>query len=87
MTLSISLPPETEEKLRRRAAALGKDVADLALEAVEEKLALPETFLELLAPVHEATAKAGGVDVEELDALVEESRRETFLRRQARPGS
>ena len=39
MVLQISLPPNTEAKLRERAAAEGKDPAVFALEAVEEKLA------------------------------------------------
>ena len=38
MTLTISLPPETEAKLRDRAAATGKDMSTLIREAVEEKL-------------------------------------------------
>ncbi len=37
MTVNISLPPETEAKLRDRAAATGKDVSTLIREAVEEK--------------------------------------------------
>ena len=37
MTVYISLPPETEARLRDRAAATGKDVSTLVREAVEEK--------------------------------------------------
>jgi predicted transcriptional regulator len=40
MTLTISLPPEMEAKLRDRAAATGKDFSTLVREAVEEKLAV-----------------------------------------------
>jgi hypothetical protein len=39
MTLNISLTPEAEAKLRRQAAAAGKDVAAFVLDAVQEKLA------------------------------------------------
>jgi len=39
MTLTISLPPATEAKLRDQSAATGKDLATLVREAVEEKLA------------------------------------------------
>jgi hypothetical protein len=39
MTVTISLPPETEQKLRAQAAATGKDVPTIVREAVEEKLA------------------------------------------------
>ncbi len=38
MTVTISLPAETEAKLRDRAAATGKDVSTFIREAVEEKL-------------------------------------------------
>jgi hypothetical protein len=37
--IRIELSDETEARLRERAAAEGKDPADLALQAVEEKLA------------------------------------------------
>jgi hypothetical protein len=39
MTLTLSFPPETEAKLRERAAASGKDVETIVREAVDEKLA------------------------------------------------
>lgn len=39
MTLTLSLPPEFESRLRERAAASGKDVASFVREAIEEKLA------------------------------------------------
>jgi hypothetical protein len=37
MTLQIDLTPELEAMLREQAAAVGRDVADLAREALEEK--------------------------------------------------
>jgi hypothetical protein len=37
-TLPISLPPDTDRKLRACAAARGQDVASFALEAIQEKL-------------------------------------------------
>ena len=39
MTLSIELSPETEAKLRERAAASGRDIASYARAAIEQKLA------------------------------------------------
>jgi plasmid stability protein len=39
MTLNLSLSPQSEARLRERAAAAGKDVATFVREAVEEKLA------------------------------------------------
>ncbi len=38
MTITLSLPPETEKKLVERAARSGKDVNAFILEAIEEKL-------------------------------------------------
>jgi plasmid stability protein len=43
MTLTLSFPPETEAKLRDRAAASGKDVETIVREAVDEKLAAEAT--------------------------------------------
>jgi plasmid stability protein len=41
MTLHLSFPPDTEARLRERAAATGKDVEQIVREVVEEKLAAP----------------------------------------------
>jgi len=40
MTLQILLSPESEAKLRERAAAEGKDVAAFVRETIEQKLAV-----------------------------------------------
>jgi hypothetical protein len=42
MTLNLSLSPETEAKLRQRAAATGKDVAQFVEEAVQKTLSEPQ---------------------------------------------
>ena len=39
MTLHLSLPPETEARLRERAAAAGKDVETFVRETLEQRLA------------------------------------------------
>jgi hypothetical protein len=39
MTLVVSFQPDVEARLRKAAAAAGKDVSTLVREAVEEKLA------------------------------------------------
>lgn len=39
MTLNIELSPETEAKLRERAAESGKDVTSYARDVIEQKLA------------------------------------------------
>jgi predicted DNA-binding protein len=84
MTLSISLRPETEARLRQRAAALGKDMADVAREAVEEKLAIPESFAEILAPIHQETLQAGGVNEDDVDAIIEQCRMEVYAAKQTK---
>lgn len=42
MTIKIPLSPDTEARLRERAAEAGKDPATYAREALEEKLAASE---------------------------------------------
>ena len=71
-TLSISLLPETEARLRERAAAAGKDPATFVREAVEEMLRTPQTFADGLAPVHRQFAASGMSDTE-LDTLLQSS--------------
>ena len=83
MTISISLSKELEEKLKERAAAAGKDAETFAREALEEKLALPQTFAELLAPIREETQRLGTTE-EELESLIEEVRDEVFAEKQGR---
>jgi hypothetical protein len=48
MTVNLSLPPTTEARLRRYAAATGRDVSTLVVEAIEQKFgsvadALPQS--------------------------------------------
>jgi len=59
MTLSVPITTRFEAKLRKRAAASGKDVVTFVREAVEEKLGQDETFAEILAPVHDAFRASG----------------------------
>ena len=94
MTVTITLPPETEEKLRRRAAESGQ-----TLEAYLQQLAewhasngkdsparepnSERTFDQILAPVREGFAKSGLTD-EELTDLFEEAREEVWKEKQQR---
>lgn len=41
MTLTISLPPETEKRLQGEASRRGLDASDFALKLIEEALARP----------------------------------------------
>ena len=82
MTVMPPLSPELEAKLQERAAA-GKAVTTFVLEAVQEKLRVPQTFAELLAPIHEATRRSGLTQTE-INDLIEDARDEVFAERRAR---
>jgi hypothetical protein len=70
MTITITLPPGMEERLRAQSEATGKDIATLVVEAVEARLSLSQIRLrDILAPVHEDFRKSGMTDAE-LDELL-----------------
>jgi hypothetical protein len=95
--LTIDLSPETEQKLKERAARSGLDVGAYARQLIEEglnggqKLAdvssatdTPEatrTFDDILAPIRAGFAKSG-LTGEELDRLFQEAREEVWQERQ-----
>jgi len=84
MTLNIPVSPETEAKLRERAAALGKDLVQYAASLIEQGVTAP-TFDELLAPVRSDFA-ASGMSSDEIDRfgqdLIANVRRERRATRQ-----
>lgn len=87
MTLSILLPKKTEAKLRKQAAATGKDVETFVREAVEEKLGAKETFAEILAPIHEAFKRGNLPEKKAMDLFYrtrDEVRRSNRKRRSGR---
>jgi hypothetical protein len=61
--------------------AEGKDVATFIREALEEKLRAPQTFAEILAPVHRAFADAG-IDEDAATAIFERLRDEAWRTKQ-----
>jgi len=65
MTLNIPVSPETEAKLRERAAALGKDLVQYVASLIEQGVTAP-TFDELLAPIRSDFA-ASGMTPDEID--------------------
>jgi hypothetical protein len=77
MTLSIPLSADLEAQLRARAAAAGQDVMTFAREVIEEKLRIPLSFAEILAPIHAATSSLG-MSADDLDTLIEECRNDVF---------
>jgi hypothetical protein len=94
MTVTITLPPETEEKLRRRAAESGQTLEAYLQQLAERHAssgnvkpahepASERTFDQILAPVREGFAKSGLTD-EELTDLFEEAREEAWREKQQR---
>ncbi|HWL93076.1 MAG TPA: hypothetical protein VNT79_06050 [Phycisphaerae bacterium] len=58
MTLTISITPEVEEKLRERAVALGRDISQYAADLIRQGVSAP-TFDEILAPVRQDFVDSG----------------------------
>jgi hypothetical protein len=96
MTLTITLAPETEEKLRRRAADRGQTLEAFLQQLVEGAAqcdgAGPEqapskarTFDDILAPVRKGFEQSG-LSEDELSALFEEAREEAWQERQREKG-
>jgi len=87
MTITIDLPPATEEQLRAQAKATGKNISTLVLEAVQARLALAQLqFKDILAPVHGDFARSGMTD-HDLDALLEDSLEKVRSERRSAPSS
>lgn len=83
MTLTIELPLELEQTVRRHADQHGQDVQDFVLQAVQEKLAKARTFDEVCAPFAQAVA-ATGLSDEEFDQFFEEVREEVWQEKQGK---
>jgi hypothetical protein len=83
MSITIDLPPAMAERLRAQAAATGKDVGTLVIEAVDARLLLADLNLgAILAPVHDDFRKSGMTETE-LDELLEDALSESRAARKA----
>lgn len=80
MTLSISITPEAEARLRQRAAATGEPLDVYAAKVLEQAATAP-TLEELLAPARRQIADSGMSD-REFDELVNELRDEVWREKQ-----
>jgi predicted transcriptional regulator len=86
MTITINLPPATEDRLRAQAEATGKDLSTLIVEAVEARLALAQLSLrDILAPVHEDFRKSGMSEAE-LDSFLQDSMAKDRTEGESAPG-
>jgi hypothetical protein len=99
MSITIRLPPETEEKLRQRAAEVGQTVDGYVRQIVERdvlggngghsggfhSLPAPLPSDEALAPFRKEFAESGMTD-DELLKFFEEVREEVYQEKQGRPG-
>ncbi len=86
MTITITLPPATEERLRAQSEATGKNISTLVVEAVEARLSLARLSLrDILAPAH-ADFHGSGMTEAELDALLQGSVDEARSERRSPPG-
>jgi hypothetical protein len=83
MAITITLPPEEEKKLAKRASASGQDVKSYVHQLIRKDIE-QLSFAELFAPVHEAVRRSGISDAE-LDSLlqsaIDESRQERRAKR------
>ncbi len=82
MTITISLPPETEKKLLEAAANSGVAPAAYAGKLIESGLS-GGTFDQILAPVRKGFEDSGLTD-DELTGLFEEARDEAWQQRHSR---
>ena len=86
MTITITLPPATEERLKAQAEATGKNISTLVVEAVEARLSLSQLSLrDILAPAH-GDFQRSGMTEGELDELLQNSFDEARSERKSTPG-
>ncbi len=81
MTITLTMPAETQRKLVERATRAGQNVESLACELIERSLNDEPTLDEILAPFRRQVA-ASGLSEAELTALFEEEREEVFRAQQ-----
>ena len=87
MTITITLPPATEQRLQAQAQATGKNIGTLVVEAVEAGLSLSQLGLrDILAPVH-ADFRQSGMSGAEVESLLQDELDGARSERKAHPGS
>ena len=85
MVLSFSISPESEARLKARAAEAGVDIETFAARALERIAAKP-TLDETLAPLR-SQFETSGMSEDELTELLEQVKHEDRAERRARQAS
>ena len=89
MTITIDLPPKTEEKVKLQALKDGVKIEDYIRSLIEEasekreriEKELKKPFAEILAPIHKEFEESG-MSEEELTEFLEELREEVWQEKQ-----
>jgi hypothetical protein len=77
MTITLTLPPATEEQLRAQAAARGQEVADFVRELVEQSLGTQQPS-STLTPEQRAAAWRSWVAAHSVPGVVADDSRESM---------
>lgn len=85
MEITISIPPDVQDRLRQRAVESGQDVAGYVETLIERDLSSSISLRDLYAPVRRQIEQSG-ISENELDALIEEAREEAYQERTGRTG-
>lgn len=80
--LKLRLRSDAGERLKQRAAASGKDIADYAAQLIEEAVTTP-SLDDVLAPIREHFAQSGMNEDQLSDFLEEAKHRRRVQRRKA----
>jgi hypothetical protein len=83
MSLTITLKPETEAKVKNRAVALGYDIDGYVEKLIEEDSERIRSINEIFAPLHQEVEDSGISD-EELDEIFTQARREYYAEKKAK---
>ena len=83
MQLTISVSPESEAKLKARAAAAGQDVADFVSQMVRHFIEPPTPLEKLSGPIYQKFLESGMSD-EELSEELDRAKHEMRAQRRAR---
>ncbi len=85
MDVTISIPPEMQDKLEQRAIESGQEITEYIEELIEKDLTGLVSLRDLYAPVRRQIQQSG-ISEDELDALIEKAREEAYQERKRKAG-